>query len=138
MISVWDNWLLLISLKVSELNVLTTYISPNSLFFQLDFLIHKVPHASNSKPMRKTDVFWIIYTYLCKFCIIGFTVSVFNGMEIFKTFGCSLKRSRKFQPEDRMFSLSSVTSPAVSILNFKSSVMVALPVFIFHCCNLLS
>ncbi|KAK6935054.1 Chromatin modification-related protein Eaf6 [Dillenia turbinata] len=27
--------------------------------------------------------------------------------------GCSLKRSRKLQPEDRIFSLSSVTSPLV-------------------------
>lgn len=25
---------------------------------------------------------------------------------------CSLKRSRKFQPDDRLFSLSSITSPA--------------------------
>lgn len=28
-------------------------------------------------------------------------------------YSCSLKRSRKFQPEDRVFSLSSVTSPTV-------------------------
>lgn len=32
-----------------------------------------------------------------------------------KPCSCSLKRSRKFQPEDRLFSLSSVTSPAVCI-----------------------
>lgn len=31
------------------------------------------------------------------------------------SFVCSLKRSRKFQPDDRLFSLSSVTSPAVWI-----------------------
>eukprot|EP00252_Welwitschia_mirabilis_P000478 TRINITY_DN10463_c0_g1_i2.p1 TRINITY_DN10463_c0_g1~~TRINITY_DN10463_c0_g1_i2.p1 ORF type:complete len:101 (+),score=16.58 TRINITY_DN10463_c0_g1_i2:107-409(+) len=30
----------------------------------------------------------------------------------------NLKRSRKFQPEDRLFSLSSVTSPAVLFCNF--------------------
>ncbi|KAJ0796719.1 hypothetical protein HanPI659440_Chr04g0165551 [Helianthus annuus] len=28
------------------------------------------------------------------------------------------KRTRKFQPEDRLFSLSSVTSPAVCFVNF--------------------
>ncbi|CAN1292127.1 Chromatin modification-related protein MEAF6 [Linum perenne] len=32
-----------------------------------------------------------------------------------------LKRSRKFQPEDRLFSLSSVTSPAVCTLHLKLS-----------------
>lgn len=33
-----------------------------------------------------------------------------------------LKRSRKFQPEDRLFSLSSVTSPAVCILDLSIAV----------------
>uniref|UniRef100_A0A2P2Q321 Chromatin modification-related protein MEAF6-like n=1 Tax=Rhizophora mucronata TaxID=61149 RepID=A0A2P2Q321_RHIMU len=37
-----------------------------------------------------------------------------------------LKRSRKFQPEDRLFSLSSVTSPAVCALNLECSVIVHL------------
>ncbi|KAJ6681214.1 CHROMATIN MODIFICATION MEAF6-LIKE PROTEIN [Salix koriyanagi] len=42
-----------------------------------------------------------------------------------------LKRSRKFQPEDRLFSLSSVTSPAVCALSLKCSVMAAIPVLSF-------
>ena len=41
----------------------------------------------------------------------------------------SLKRSRKFQPEDRLFSLSSVTSPAVCVISLKCLVMAALPNF---------
>lgn len=36
----------------------------------------------------------------------------------------SLKRSRKFQPEDRLFSLSSVTSPAVCYIACSYSMMV--------------
>ncbi|KAH9785435.1 Histone acetyltransferase subunit NuA4-domain-containing protein [Citrus sinensis] len=39
-----------------------------------------------------------------------------------------LKRSRKFQPEDRLFSLSSVTSPAVCVPKFKFSTMLTLSV----------
>jgi hypothetical protein len=37
-------------------------------------------------------------------------------------FLCSLKRLRKFQPEDRLFSLSSVTSPAVFKFYFYEAV----------------
>lgn len=36
----------------------------------------------------------------------------------------SLKRSRKFQPDDRLFSLSSVTSPAVCYITYSYSMMV--------------
>ncbi|KAL9677485.1 hypothetical protein QQ045_005717 [Rhodiola kirilowii] len=44
--------------------------------------------------------------------------NVLKGFEGFLSSSKSttlLKRSRKFQPEDRLFSLSSVTSPAVSL-----------------------
>ncbi|KAI8574413.1 hypothetical protein RHMOL_Rhmol01G0351600 [Rhododendron molle] len=46
--------------------------------------------------------------------------NVLKGFEGFLSSSKSttlLKRSRKFQPEDRLFSLSSVTSPAVCILD---------------------
>ncbi|XP_021640305.1 uncharacterized protein LOC110635325 isoform X2 [Hevea brasiliensis] len=39
-----------------------------------------------------------------------------------------LKRSRKFQPEDRLFSLSSVTSPALSNMLFKIHLHSSFPI----------
>lgn len=56
-----------------------------------------------------------------------YTINLYVHWAI-KICGCSLKRSRKFQPEDRLFSLSSVTSPAVCVPKFKFSTMLTLSV----------
>eukprot|EP00268_Persea_americana_P034456 TRINITY_DN34069_c0_g3_i1.p1 TRINITY_DN34069_c0_g3~~TRINITY_DN34069_c0_g3_i1.p1 ORF type:complete len:154 (-),score=27.84 TRINITY_DN34069_c0_g3_i1:762-1223(-) len=55
---------------------------------------------------------------LLRLLLCGFLVLISLGYDIIVSMSClksafSLKRSRKFQPEDRLFSLSSVTSPAV-------------------------
>nr|GMD20090.1 chromatin modification-related protein MEAF6-like isoform X2 [Ipomoea batatas] len=53
--------------------------------------------------------------------------NVLKGFEGFLSSSKSttlLKRSRKFQPDDRLFSLSSVTSPAVCYITYSYSMMV--------------
>nr|GMD15522.1 chromatin modification-related protein MEAF6-like isoform X2 [Ipomoea batatas]GMD18651.1 chromatin modification-related protein MEAF6-like isoform X2 [Ipomoea batatas] len=53
--------------------------------------------------------------------------NVLKGFEGFLSSSKSttlLKRSRKFQPDDRLFSLSSVTSPAVCYITYSYSTMV--------------
>lgn len=78
------------------------------------------------------DVCRFVYIYMNKIterlCRLGGLLFHVISMtcNLLKTCGCSLKRSRKFQPEDRLFSLSSVTSPAVCILNLNC------PVVAFH------
>ncbi|AEE83434.1 histone acetyltransferase subunit NuA4-domain protein [Arabidopsis thaliana] len=77
------------------------------------------------------QVYELETSYLQESSHIGNALKGFEGFLSSSKSTASAKRSRKFQPEDRVFSLSSVTSPAVCFRQFLSPSFICKDVFCF-------
>lgn len=84
------------------------FVSRVSLFLLL--------FCSGSVCLFFSQVYELETSYLQETTTFGNALKGFDGFLSSSKNTANLKRSRKFQPEDRVFSLSSVTSPAVEEL----------------------
>lgn len=80
---------------------------------KLSFLTSKRKKLQEELRNVEKQVYELETTYLQDSTLCGSVFKGFEGSMSSSKAGNNLKRPRKFQPEDRIFSLSSITSPAV-------------------------
>ncbi|CAK9866882.1 unnamed protein product [Sphagnum jensenii] len=82
----------------------------------LQLLMAKKEKLQEELRSVEKQVYDLETTYLHDSSHSGNVLKGFDGFLASGKGASNLKRPRKFQPEDRLFSLSSVTSPAVSVV----------------------
>ncbi|CAK9200281.1 unnamed protein product [Sphagnum troendelagicum] len=82
----------------------------------LQLLMAKKEKLQEELRSVEKQVYDLETTYLHDSSQSGNVLKGFDGFLASGKGASNLKRPRKFQPEDRLFSLSSVTSPAVSVV----------------------
>ena len=105
--TLYVHWLSLFLLTYGLLRFLNSYTgTPDFMTLIITTNYENSMFQMNSESFLSSRVlFWM-----------NFICIDYEWWKLLENSGCSLKRSRKFQPEDRLFSLSSVTSPAVCSL----------------------